>query len=325
MGFVTLNEIQAARQRIRAGAWRTPLLPYPGDARLWLKAENLQPMGAFKIRGAYNAIASLSADARARGVVAHSSGNHAQAVAYAARALGVKAVIVMPQNAPSIKRTKTQEYGAEVVTVGNASSERAAKAEALAAEFGLVPVPPFDDECVIAGQGTLGLEILEDASDVDLVLVPVSGGGLISGVAAALKLSQRQRQRQPQIRVIGVEPEFAADAQASFRQGRLVGFSAEQVARTAADGLRVQQLGAITWPHVQAYVDDIVTVSEAEIRAAMRALALQAKLVAEPSGAVTTAAWLFHSQSLPSAQRVVAIISGGNVEPEALQAILAST
>jgi threonine dehydratase len=289
---------------------------HQSERRLYFKPENFQPMGAFKLRGAYNAVASLSAEERQRGVVAHSSGNHAQAVAYATRALGVKAVIVIPENAPRIKIEKTKDYGAEVVLVGNSSEERMAKTKALAEERGLVPVPPYDDERVMAGQGTLGLEILEDLPEVGLVLVPISGGGLISGVAAALKLSN------PEVRVVGVEPELAADARESFRSGRLVRYTPEQVSRTIADGLRVQRLGELTWPHIQAYVDDIVAVSEDEIRKAMRALALNAKLVAEPSGAVPFAAWLYHQHELPVAKENVAVISGGNVEPGVLATIL---
>ena len=310
--MITLDDIRAAQQRIRGVAIRTPLVVCANadkDQQLFFKPENFQPIGAFKIRGAYNAIASLSDAERQRGVIAHSSGNHAQAVAYAARALGCKAVIVMPQNAPAVKLNKTRESGAEVVIVGNASSERIAKADELQAQHGYVPVPPYDHAHVIAGQGTIGLEILQDLPEVGLILVPVSGGGLLSGVAAAVKLTQ------PNVKVIGVEPELAGDASASLKQGRVVSFSAEQVARTIADGLRVQQLGKLTWPHIQAYVDDIVTVSEDEIKNAMRKLAWNAKMVVEPSGAVTFAAWLHHRSELPVAKFNVAVISGGNVEP----------
>jgi threonine dehydratase len=320
--MVTLNDIHLAHQRIHDVIVRTPLLRYPAsppERSLYFKPENLQPMGAFKLRGAYNAIASLSPDERERGVVTHSSGNHAQAVAYAARALGVQAVVVMPGNAPQIKIDKTKSYGAEVVMVGNSGEERIAKFEALASERGLVPIPPYDDERVMAGQGTIGLEILEDLPEVGLVLVPVSGGGLISGIAAALKLSR------PEVKVIGVEPELAADAQASLRGGQLVGYTAEQASRTIADGLRVQKLGKLTWPHVQTYVDDILTVSEDEIKAAMRAFVLEAHLIAEPSGAVPFAAWLYHQHELPTARLNVAVISGGNVEPQLLAQVLANS
>lgn len=318
--MLTLSDIKHAQTRIHGVVVRTSLIPYPSQEpghTLYLKPEGFQPMGAFKLRGAYNAIASLSPEERARGVVAHSSGNHAQAVAYAARALGVKAVVVMPQNAPQLKKDNTARYGAEVVIVGNAGAERAAKSEELARERGLVPIPPYDDERVMAGQGTLALEILEDLPDVGAVLVPVSGGGLISGVAVALKESR------PGIKVIGVEPELAGDAQASLRAGTLVSFPPEQTAQTLADGLRVNQLGRLTWPNVQKYVDDIVTVTEADIVEAVRHLALTVHLVAEASGAVPFAAWLKHREALPSVAQTVAVISGGNIEADLLAKILA--
>ncbi len=317
--MISLHDIQRAAHRIRGVAIRTPLLLCPHHSpqrRLYFKPENFQPVGAFKLRGAYNAIAGLSAEQRQRGVITHSSGNHAQAVAYAARVVGAKAVVVMPGDAPQVKVEKTKGYGAEVVLVGKGSEERTAKATELSKAHGLVLVPPYDDEAVMAGQGTIGLEILEDLPGVGLVLVPVSGGGLISGVAAALKLSR------PGVKVVGVEPELAADAQASLRSRQVVSFSAEQVSRTVADGLRVQKLGALTWPVVKAYVDDIVTVREEEIYAAMRRLALNARLVAEPSGAVAFAAWLYHRDELPAAEDSVAVISGGNVESELLARVL---
>jgi threonine dehydratase len=250
-------------------------------------------------------------------VITYSSGNHAQGVAYAARAVGARAVIVMPRNAPQIKLDSTAALGAEIVLVGPGSSERHAKAEELAKEHGYVIVRPYDDEQIIAGQGTIGLEIVEDLPQVELVLVPIGGGGLISGVATALKLSR------PEVTVIGVEPELAADAQASFRAGRIIEFTPEQVSRTSADGLRTQSVGEINLAHIRQYVDDVVTVSEEEILKAMRVMALNAKLVAEPSGAVTFAAFLFHGEQLPRARQNVAVISGGNVEPEALVRALA--
>jgi threonine dehydratase len=193
---------------------RTPLIPLEWDnCKLYLKPENLQPIGAFKLRGAYNKIASLTDEERSRGVITYSSGNHAQGVAYAARAVGAKAVIVMPRNAPAIKREATAALGAEVVFVGPSGVERQEKAEELAARHGYVIIPPYDDAKIIAGQGTAGLEILEDLPEVELVLVPIGGGGLISGISTALKLSK------PNVKVIGVDPELAADAQASFRAG----------------------------------------------------------------------------------------------------------
>ena len=280
--------------------------------RLFLKLENLQPIGAFKLRGAYNKIASLSAEERARGVIAYSSGNHAQGVAYAARALHTKAVIVMPENAPAIKLEATAGLGAEIVKVGPGSTERQRKAEELAAQHGYMIVPPYNDEKIIAGQGTMGLEILEDVPGVETVLVPVGGGGMISGVAAAVKLSR------PSMKVIGVEPALAADAQASFRAGRIVNFAAEEVTRTMADGLRTQSIGPINFEHIRNFVDDIVTVSEEEIREAMRRLAANPKTIAEPSGAVAVAGFLFHGKELPARTIHVAVISGGNIEPAML-------
>ena len=208
--LVTLPELRAAQERLRGVAMHTPLVRM-GDAALWVKAEGLQPIGSFKLRGAFNKIVQLSARDRACGVITYSSGNHAQGVAYAARTLGTKAVIVMPSNAPLVKVRATQALGAEIVTVGPASAERKAKAEELAAEFGYVVIPPYDDRDIIAGQGSCGLEIVADRPEVELVLSPVGGGGLLSGVAAAVKLTR------PKARVIGVEPELASDAAQSFK------------------------------------------------------------------------------------------------------------
>ena len=298
--------------RTRLVEWK---LPQEDGRQLFLKPENQQPIGSFKLRGAYNKIAWLSAEERARGVISYSSGNHAQGVAYAARALGVKAIIVMPNNAPAIKREATRDLGAEIVTVGPGSDERMARAQELSAQHGYVIVPPYNDEKIIAGQGTMGLEILEDMPEVEAVLVPVGGGGMISGVATAVKLSR------PEVKVIGVEPELAADAQASLRSGKIVQFPAEQVTRTLADGLRTQSVGAINFEHIRKFVDDIVTVSEDEIRAAMEELAGDPKTVAEPSGAVAVAGFMFHRDELPKTRLTVAVISGGNIEPGMLQEI----
>ena len=326
--MVTLSDIQQAQQRLRGVAVRTPLIPYfpppnseAPDARgqIWLKPESLQPIGAFKIRGAYNKIASLTDEERGRGVITYSSGNHAQGVAYAARALGAKAVIVMPRNAPRLKVESTAALGAEIVTVGPASTERLQKAEELAQQHGYVIVPPYNDEQIIAGQGTVGLEILEDCPDVDLVLVPSGGGGLISGVSAAIKLSGSKA------KVIGVEPELANDAQQSFRKGEIVELPPDRVSSTLADGLRTQSIGPINFEHIRQYVDDMITVSEGEIRTAMRRMALNARIISEPSGAVTFAAWLFHAKELPESQKAVAVVSGGNVDPQLLAEVLAGT
>jgi len=317
--MVTLSEIQAAQARLRGVTVRTPLIQFPlcdaDPRRLFLKAENQQPIGAFKLRGAYNKIASLSAEDRKRGVITYSSGNHAQGVAYAARALGAKAVIVMPENAPSIKREATKALGAEIVFVGPGSMERQMKAEELAAQSGYIMVPPYNDEHIIAGQGTMGLEILEDLPEVEMVLAPVGGGGMISGVAAAIKLSK------PSVKVIGVEPELAGDAQASLRAGKIVQFPANDVSRTIADGLRTQSVGAINFDHIRKYVDDIITVSEEDIRRAMRYLSDNPATLAEPSGAVAAAGFIFHGDQLPKAKLAVAIISGGNIDPTMLEEV----
>ena len=314
--MITLSDLRSAQSHLNGVTIRTKLVDFPLCAedprRLRLKPENQQPIGAFKLRGAYNKIASLSEAERQRGVISYSSGNHAQGVAYAARALNVKSVIVMPNNAPEIKREATRKLGAEIVLVGPGSDERKAKAEELAAQQGYAIVPPYNDEKIIAGQGTVGLEILEDFPEVETVLSPVGGGGLISGVAAAIKLTN------PKLKVIGVEPELAADAQASFRQGKIVQLPAEQVSRTLADGLRTQSIGPINFEHIRAYVDDIVTVTEDEIRQAMKYLCLNPQTIAEPSGAVATAGFIFHAKELPPTRLNVAIISGGNIEPEML-------
>jgi threonine dehydratase len=315
--MISLSDLRSARSRLEGITVRTPLIQFPlcaeDSRRLLLKPENQQPIGAFKLRGAYNKIASLSEVDRKRGVISYSSGNHAQGVSYAARALKIKAVIVMPNNAPEIKREATAKLGAEIVLVGPGSDERKAKAEDLAAEHGYVLVPPYNDEKIIAGQGTIGLEILEDLSEVECVLSPVGGGGLIAGVAAAIKLTN------PKIKVIGVEPELAADAQASLRADKIVQFAAEQVSRTIADGLRTQSIGPINFEHIRAYVDDIITVTEDEIRRAMKYLAQNPQTIAEPSGAVATAGLIFHAKELPEAKINVAIISGGNIEPAMLE------
>ncbi|MGA9504273.1 MAG: threonine/serine dehydratase [Terriglobales bacterium] len=317
--MVTLDDIRTAQALLHGIAVRTPLLEWTGAAeqrKLFLKLENQQPIGAFKLRGAYNKVASLSDEERRRGVVSYSSGNHAQGVAYAARALGVKAIIVMPGNAPQNKLDATAALGAEIVIVGPGSEERRLRAEQLAAEHGYAIVPPYNDEKIIAGQGTVGLEILEDIPNVETVLVPVGGGGLISGLSAAIKLSNPAR--DPQVKVIGVEPELAGDARSSLHAGRIVSFPAEQVSQTLADGLRTQSIGAMNFEHIRNYVDEIVSVTEGEILEATRILSANPKTTAEPSGAVTMAAFLFHANELPSTTINVAVISGGNIDPSLL-------
>jgi threonine dehydratase len=322
--LVSIDAIRAAAARIASIAMKTPLVraPFPGIAghgtlrEILLKAESLQPIGAFKIRGASNKILQLTPAEIARGVITYSSGNHAQGVAYAAREVGAKAVIVMPSNAPAIKRAATLALGAEIVDVGVASSERLAVAEQLVREHGYIVIPPYDDEQIIAGQATCGLEIMLELPDVDLVVSPVSGGGLLSGVAAAVK------QLNPRTKVFGIEPELAGDTAESFRAGSIVTWPAELTSRTIADGLRTQSVGVRNFAHIQAFVDGILTVTEAEIRAAMRAIVAVTRLVPEPSGAVSTAALLFHADQLPAYRKAVAVVSGGNVDPAQLAEVL---
>jgi threonine dehydratase len=320
--LVSIDDIRAAARTLDGIALRTPLVAFgPSRPRRYLKAESLQPIGAFKIRGAYVAVASLSAEARARGVITYSSGNHAQGVARAARLLGVPAIVVMPSDAPAIKRQRVEADGAEVVVVGPASEERRAVAERLAVEHGLSIIPPYDDDRIIAGQGTCGLEIVEDLPDVAAILVPIGGGGLASGVAAAV------RALRPACRVIGVEPELAADAKESLEVGRIVEWPADRVSRTIADGTRTQSLGARTFAHLRALLDRVVTVSEAEIGAAVRIAAEETRLVVEPSGALTIAALRFRANEAglsDEADPVVAIVSGGNLDPERYRELLAS-
>jgi threonine dehydratase len=324
--LITLEELRAAQRRIAGVAVRTGLYAVsPEKLRaagvgelpfaLYIKAESEQPIGSFKLRGAYNRISQLTADELKRGVITYSSGNHAQGVAFAARALGAKAVIVMPENAPVVKIEATRALGAEVVFVGPASSARRAKAEELAAAYGYTIIPPYDDPAIIAGQGTCGLEIVEQLGDLAgsvVVLSPVSGGGLLSGVATAVKLAAAGKE----IQVWGAEPELAADAKESFETKTLVEWPAAKTTRTICDGLRTQSLGGLNFEHILRFVDGIVTVSEDEILTAMRVMLAAAGLVAEPSGAVTLAVALFHHGELPQCERMVAVLSGGNIEPE---------
>lgn len=326
--LISLQEIHAARARIASTAVRTPLIrlsrarlrmagwPELADSTpdIYLKDESEQPIGSFKLRGAYNKVRSLTPEQLKRGVITYSSGNHAQGVAYAARALGAKAVIVMPENAPRVKREATAALGAEIVTVGPASTERKLKAEELVAEHGYVMVPPYDDEAIIAGQATCGVEILEQLPNVELVLSPVSGGGLLSGVATGIKLAAQAQGVTPP-KVWGCEPELAADAKESFDTRTLVEWPAAKTTRTLADGLRTQSLGERNFEHILRFVDGIVTVTEDEIREALRIFLRATTIVAEPSGAVTLAAAMFHREELPEARRVVAIVSGGNLDP----------
>ena len=317
--LVSADEIEHAANRLSGIALRTPLVSLRiGSTRLLVKAESLQPTGAFKLRGAYTAISSLPPDQASRGVVAHSSGNHAHAVAYAAAVLGIPATVVVPANAPAVKVEAARSHGAKIVACEPSLAARLAAVQQLIDDHGYTPIPPFDHPDVIAGQGTVGLEIAADCPDVDLVLCPVGGGGLISGVAAAVKAAN------PAALVVGVEPELAADARDSLRSGRRVAWPAADTGRTIADALRVEQIGELPLLHIQAHVHDIVTVSDEEIRAAMRLLTTRARLVAEPGGAVAVAACMYRSDQLPPARCPVAILSGGNVDPELLASVLAS-
>lgn len=326
--LVSLADMREAAARLRGIAVRTPLLPFGppiagdprGRTRVYLKPESLQPIGAFKIRGAYNAIALLPPDVRARGVVTHSSGNHAQGVARAARLLGTRAVIVMPSDASRLKVERVLADGAEIVTVGPSSDERAERAHELAASRGLTLIPPYDDRAIVAGQGTIGLEIaeqlheFEDAPEPTTVLVPIGGGGLAAGVATALK------SLRPDCVVLGVEPELAADARESLAAGRIVRWRPEEVARTSADGMRTASLGRIPFAHLARYLDGVLLVSEVEIARAMARAAQVARLVLEPSGATTLAAVLF--RDLDRRGRIVAVLSGGNVDPARYAALV---
>ena len=304
--LVSLGDIDAAAARIGGIAVRTPVIEVASglSRMIHLKCECFQPMGAFKIRGAANMLARLGV-AAARGVITYSSGNHGQAVALAAQRLGVPAVVVMPETATRVKVEGARRYGADVIFAGRTSLDRQVRAEAEAAARGLAIVPPFDHPWIVAGQGTVGLEILEQVPEVSAVYVPMGGGGLIAGVAAAIK------QRRPDVRVIGVEPAGAPKMSASRAAG--VPVTLERTA-SIADGLLALRPGALTFAHVQAYVDDMVTVAEEEIAQAIVWLFREARLVAEPSGAVTTAAILRAGSGL--APGAVAIVSGGNVSAE---------
>ena len=313
--FVTLDEIRAARERIKSAARYTPLIdvPFPpassSDTRLRLKCENFQPMGAFKIRGAFNMIAQLPKDALERGVITYSSGNHGQAVALAAKTIGAPSVIVMPTTAPKVKIDGCKSYGAEIIMAGTTSLDRQQRAEEVARERGLTIVPPFDHKQIIIGQGTMGLEILEQCSDVATVFVPVGGGGMASGVAAAIKLSK------PNVRIVAVEPAGAPKITKSIEAGQPVTLPSSS---TIADGLMNLRPGDLTFAHIREFVDEVVTVSENSIASTVGWLFRNARLVVEPSGAVTTAAVSLGLGNVDTGKGpVVAVISGGNVAPEA--------
>ncbi len=314
MSLVTLEQIYQARERLRGVTVHTRLFPCDGA---YLKPESFQPIGSFKLRGAYNKTAALVEHERPTGIVAHSSGNHAQGVAYAAQKLGLPAAIVMPNNAPQIKVEATRSYGAEIIFYDVATERREIVTQRIMEDrAGWMLVHPFNDPLIIAGQGTIGLEIFEDFPDVEQVIVPIGGGGLISGVATAIK------SLKPNVKVIGVEPELAADAQQSLREGQVVEWTAADTNRTIADGVRTVSVGQLNYEHIRAYVDTIITVSEAEIRAAVRRLALTAKLVIEPSGAIPFAVWMAHRAQLPVQQNTALVLSGGNIDPKLLAEIV---
>ena len=315
---VTFDDVSAAAQRLRGLVHRTPVatsrtLDEALGARAFMKCENLQRMGAFKFRGAYNAISRLSDEERLRGVVAYSSGNHAQAIGLACRLLDVRATVVMPTNAPAAKRKATEGYGVRVVPYDPAFEQREAVAARLLEKEPMVLIPPFDHPHVIAGQGTAALELIDQAGPLDLLLVPCGGGGLLSGSALAA------RALSPQCRVVGVEPEAGDDATRSFKTGVLQTVDHPQ---TIADGARTASLGTLTFPLVRANVDDMVTVSDAQIVDAMRFLWERMKLVVEPTGALAAAA-VMHARLPVRGKRVGIILSGGNVDLKAAAALLA--
>ena len=313
--LVAVDSIRRAAEGLRGVAVRTPLLPAPwlGEevgTEVRLKCESFQPIGAFKLRGAYTMVARLTAEERARGVITYSSGNHAQAVAFAARAFGIDAVIVMPENAPPIKVAGTKRLGAEVIERGTTSLARQEKAEEVQAERGLTMIPPFDHPDIIAGQGTIGLEVLEDWPDVAAIVVPIGGGGMISGVAAYVK---RER---PHVQVIGVEPEGAPAMRRSLDAGEIVTLDSID---SIADGLVPVRPGDLTFAHTRALADDVVLVGDDAIRLAARDLFLRGKLVVEYSGAAAVAAL---RSGLDVNGPVAAVISGGNIDPSLVPELL---
>lgn len=315
MPLVSLAEIREAAERVRGVARRTPLIPASSSdewSHLWIKCENQQVIGAFKVRGAYNFLAALDPGVRARGVVTYSSGNHGQAVAYAARRLGTSAVVVMPTTASTVKIDGARALGAEIHFAGATSLERKAAAEAIQRERGLTMVPPFDDPTIIAGQGTVGLEILEQEPEVTAVYLPMGGGGLISGVVAAVKAMR------PLVRVIGVEPAGAPKMSTSLAAGHPVTLDHVD---SIADGLLAVRPGELNFEHVQSLVDETAQVSEQEIGEAVRFLASHTKILAEPSGAVSVAGAL--RLAPPGSSGIhVAVVSGGNVEMQRIVTLL---
>jgi len=308
--LVSASDIDSAAKALTGVAVRTPLLPagFLGEG-VWLKPEMLQRGGAFKLRGAYNFLSRLDPNVRARGVVAPSSGNHAQAVALAAKLLGAPAIVVMPTTVTPAKRGGAERLGARIELAGTTTADRMERALEIVEKEGATLVPPYDDLYIIAGQGTIGLEILQDLPDVETVLVPVGGGGLSAGVAAALKL------HRPQTRVIGVEPAGAPKLSRARAAGRPVKLDRTE---SIADGLLAVEIGHLTFAHHEQYVDDVVLVDDAATRRAMRVLLDRAKVVAEPSGAITAAAVLERVVHLPEGRPAVVVLSGGNIEWDGL-------
>jgi threonine dehydratase len=305
--MVTYADVAAAHERIKGAARRTPVLTSATadaliGAKLFFKCENLQRMGAFKFRGAYNALSQLTPQERKRGVLAFSSGNHAQAVALAGKLLGIRTLIVMPENAPRVKLDATRGYGAEVVTYRK-DEDRETVAQRLAAERGMVTIPPFNHPHIVAGQGTAAKELLEDAGTLDMLVVPCGGAGLLSGCAIAA------RHLAPNCHVVGVEPAAGDDVTQSFRSGRIVTIA---VPDTIADGARTTAPGSVTFPLVQRYVDEMVTVPDDELLSAMFWLWERMKIVVEPTGALGFAALM--SKRLAPRARVGVVLSGGNVD-----------
>jgi len=315
---VTFTDVQAAAARLHGQAHRTPIITSEtfdqiAGCRAYFKCENLQRAGAFKFRGAYNALALLTPEQRRRGVVAFSSGNHAQGLALAAKMLGIPATVVMPSDAPTIKVEATRGYGAEIVAYDRLTGDREAIARQLAAERRLTVIPPFDHPHIIAGQGTAAMELFEDMPDLDFLIAPVGGGGLISGCATAAKAMQ------PSVRVFGVETEPANDAWQSLRTGTRVTIP---VPDTIADGIRTTSLGVITFEIMRRLVEDIVLVADADVIETMRFMLIRMKLLAEPTGAVSVAALMAHKVKGVEGKRVGVIVSGGNADPALLKQIL---
>ena len=317
--MLNLEKIKEAAGRIKGRVHRTPVVTsrsfnQQAGCEVFFKCENLQRIGAFKIRGATNKILSLTEAEKRRGVAAFSSGNHAQAVALASREAGVSAVIAMPDDAPRAKVAATRGYGAEIIFYDRLNQDREAVAIEISQRDGRVMVPPYDDYFILAGQGTCGLEFLEEVPDLDCLLTPCSGGGLFAGVSTAAK------GLNPRIRCFAVEPDTADDTQQSFRKGERVSIGPPL---TIADGLRVQSPGALTFPILQQTAEDVLTVSDQEIIEAMKFLLIRMKLLVEPSGAAAAAAVLMHK--LPSnVKRVGVVLSGGNIDAELLSKLLAA-